>query len=76
VGRKDCSEALLTSKRLQGPFLQGNKVFYIIGVMPTIQVEPGSDLELQGIADIMGKSRKVIVVTGAGISTNCGIPVS
>jgi NAD-dependent histone deacetylase SIR2 len=44
--------------------------------MPTIRVGPGADLELQEIADIMGKSRKVIVVTGAGISTNCGIPVS
>lgn len=44
--------------------------------MPTIEVGPGSDLELQQIADAMGKSKKVIVVTGAGISTNCGIPVS
>ncbi len=44
--------------------------------MPTIQVGPGSDLKLRDIADIMGKSRKVVVVTGAGISTNCGIPVS
>lgn len=44
--------------------------------MPTIQVGPGSDLELQEVADIMGNSKKVVVVTGAGISTNCGIPVS
>jgi NAD-dependent SIR2 family protein deacetylase len=44
--------------------------------MPTIQVGSGSDLELEEIAETMGKSRKVIVVTGAGISTNCGIPVS
>ncbi|KAK0124794.1 hypothetical protein ONS96_008675 [Cadophora gregata f. sp. sojae] len=42
--------------------------------MPTIQVGPGSDLELQEVADIMGNSKKVVVVTGAGISTNCGIP--
>ncbi|KAI9051742.1 hypothetical protein LZ554_004782 [Drepanopeziza brunnea f. sp. 'monogermtubi'] len=42
--------------------------------MPTLQVGPDSDPELQEIADIMGKSRKVVVVTGAGISTNCGIP--
>ncbi len=46
------------------------------GAMPTIQVGAGSSLGLQEIADIMGKSRKVVVVTGAGISTNCGIPVS
>ena len=44
--------------------------------MPTVNVNPGSDQELQQIADSLGKSRKVIVVTGAGISTNCGIPVS
>lgn len=43
--------------------------------MPTVQVIPGST-ELQAIADTLGKSRKVVVVTGAGISTNCGIPVS
>ncbi|CZR67776.1 uncharacterized protein PAC_17675 [Phialocephala subalpina] len=42
--------------------------------MPTIKVGPGSDLELQQIADALGKSKKVVVVTGAGISTNCGIP--
>ena len=45
-------------------------------IMPTTRVDSGSDLELQAIADALGKSRKVVVVTGAGISTNCGIPVS
>lgn len=45
-------------------------------IMPTIKVGPGSDLDLQQIADALGKSKKVVVVTGAGISTNCGIPVS
>lgn len=44
--------------------------------MPTRHVNAGSVHELQQIADDLGKSRKVIVVTGAGISTNCGIPVS
>jgi NAD-dependent SIR2 family protein deacetylase len=44
--------------------------------MPTINVGPESEVELQEIADVLGKSRKVLVVTGAGISTNCGIPVS
>ncbi|TVY82012.1 NAD-dependent histone deacetylase HST3 [Lachnellula suecica] len=42
--------------------------------MPTINVNPGSNQDLQLIADTLGKSRKVVVVTGAGISTNCGIP--
>lgn len=43
--------------------------------MPIIKVGPRSDKDLQQIADAIGKSRKVIVFTGAGISTNCGIPV-
>ncbi|KAG9245790.1 DHS-like NAD/FAD-binding domain-containing protein [Calycina marina] len=42
--------------------------------MPTTNVGPDSGEELQGIADVLGKSKKVVVVTGAGISTNCGIP--
>jgi NAD-dependent histone deacetylase SIR2 len=44
--------------------------------MPTIHVEPGSDAYLQEIATAVFKSRKVVVITGAGISTNSGIPVS
>jgi NAD-dependent SIR2 family protein deacetylase len=44
--------------------------------MPTINVKPGEDLLMQEVADTMGRSKKVVVVTGAGISTNCGIPVS
>jgi NAD-dependent histone deacetylase SIR2 len=44
--------------------------------MPTINVGHGAAAELQAVADAMGKSKKVVVITGAGISTNCGIPVS
>ncbi len=47
-----------------------------INNMPTTQVGSGSDLELQEVADTLATSRKVVVITGAGISTNCGIPVS
>jgi NAD-dependent SIR2 family protein deacetylase len=43
-------------------------------IMPTTNIGPSSDLELQKIADALARSRKVVVVTGAGISTNCGIP--
>lgn len=42
--------------------------------MPTTNVTPGDGPVLQDIADTMARSRKVVVVTGAGISTNCGIP--
>ncbi|KAH6612873.1 hypothetical protein B0J18DRAFT_447378 [Chaetomium sp. MPI-SDFR-AT-0129] len=42
--------------------------------MPTTHVEPGSDPLLQEIATGLWKSKKVVVITGAGISTNSGIP--
>lgn len=42
--------------------------------MPTINVTPNCTEHLQEIADVLAKSKKVVVVTGAGISTNCGIP--
>jgi NAD-dependent SIR2 family protein deacetylase len=44
--------------------------------MPTINAKPGSGQHLQAIADALAKSKRVVVITGAGISTNCGIPVS
>ncbi|KAK4129873.1 DHS-like NAD/FAD-binding domain-containing protein [Trichocladium antarcticum] len=42
--------------------------------MPTTHVEPGCEPLLQDIADSLWKARKVVVITGAGISTNSGIP--
>ncbi|KXX77538.1 NAD-dependent histone deacetylase HST3 [Madurella mycetomatis] len=42
--------------------------------MPTTHVEPGSESLLQEIANSLSKARKVVVITGAGISTNSGIP--
>lgn len=44
--------------------------------MPTTNVSSACELQLQEIADALSKSKKVVVITGAGISTNCGIPVS
>jgi NAD-dependent histone deacetylase SIR2 len=43
--------------------------------MPTLNVTSHCGDVLQEIADSLAKSRKVVVITGAGISTNCGIPV-
>ncbi|KAK2002977.1 Hst3 protein [Colletotrichum falcatum] len=42
--------------------------------MPTTQVTPAEDALLQTIAESLLKARKVVVITGAGISTNSGIP--
>ncbi|KAL2163917.1 hypothetical protein VTH06DRAFT_3129 [Thermothelomyces fergusii] len=42
--------------------------------MPTTYVAPGCDPLLQDIANTLWKSRKIVVITGAGISTNSGIP--
>ncbi|KAM0253776.1 hypothetical protein ACHAP5_000354 [Fusarium lateritium] len=42
--------------------------------MPTTHVSPESQDDLTEIANGLLKARKVIVVTGAGISTNSGIP--
>lgn len=46
--------------------------------MPTVTVSGSGDDQraLQSIADSVARSKKVIFVTGAGISTNSGIPVS
>ncbi|KAL8408277.1 hypothetical protein RB594_006902 [Gaeumannomyces avenae] len=42
--------------------------------MPTLHVTPDGHDSLQAIADALCKARKVVVITGAGISTNSGIP--
>jgi hypothetical protein len=43
--------------------------------MPTQHIQPVSGDHLQDVANALLKARKVVVVTGAGISTNSGIPV-
>ncbi|KAI0114332.1 DHS-like NAD/FAD-binding domain-containing protein [Nemania sp. FL0031] len=42
--------------------------------MPTLQITPDAHDLLQNVADALAKSRKIVIITGAGISTNSGIP--
>lgn len=42
--------------------------------MPILEVKPTSSELLQQIANSLGKARKIVIITGAGISTNSGIP--
>ena len=42
--------------------------------MPLQEILPTDDRPLQDIADLLVKSHRVVVITGAGISTSCGIP--
>ena len=44
--------------------------------MAILHVSPKSDKKLQSITDILESVRKVIVMTGVGISISVGIPVS
>lgn len=40
------------------------------------EVTSENNRQLQNIANTLAAAKKVVVFTGAGISTNCGIPVS
>ncbi|KAL8900825.1 MAG: hypothetical protein Q9207_005502 [Kuettlingeria erythrocarpa] len=42
--------------------------------MPVVQVCQNENRQLQNIANILASSKKIVMITGAGISTNCGIP--
>ena len=44
--------------------------------MAITRIQEGDNRQLQNIANILAAAKKVVVVTGAGISTNAGIPVS
>lgn len=44
--------------------------------MTVLEVGTHDNRQLQNIANALAAAKKVVVVTGAGISTNCGIPVS
>ena len=44
--------------------------------MPLQEIAATDDRQLQRIADLTAGSHKVVLITGAGISTSCGIPVS
>ncbi|KAL8823938.1 MAG: hypothetical protein Q9170_008288 [Blastenia crenularia] len=42
--------------------------------MPIVQVAINENRQLQNIANILASAKKIVMITGAGISTNCGIP--
>ncbi|KKA31093.1 hypothetical protein TD95_001780 [Thielaviopsis punctulata] len=42
--------------------------------MPTVEVSPDNTTGLQDVANALLKAKRIVVVTGAGISTNSGIP--
>ena len=44
--------------------------------MPILEVPKEDNRQLQNIANVLAAAKKIVVITGAGISTNCGIPVS
>lgn len=43
--------------------------------MPILEVTRENNRQLQKIANTLAAAKKIVVFTGAGISTNCGIPV-
>lgn len=43
--------------------------------MPIPEVSKDDNRQLQNIANTLAAAKRVVMVTGAGISTNCGIPV-
>jgi hypothetical protein len=43
--------------------------------MPLQELAAQDERQLQDMADRLFKSHKILVITGAGISTSCGIPV-
>lgn len=43
--------------------------------MAILKVVESDNRQLQNIANTVAVARKVVVIAGAGISTNCGIPV-
>jgi len=48
----------------------------LILIMAILEVKKDNNRQLQNIANTIAGAKKVVVITGAGISTNCGIPVS
>ena len=44
--------------------------------MTVLEVGKDDSRQLQNVANVLGRSKKIVVITGAGISTNCGVPVS
>ncbi|KAI1206089.1 DHS-like NAD/FAD-binding domain-containing protein [Annulohypoxylon truncatum] len=57
-----------------GSALRDDAYTRFLNNMPILEVKPTSSELLQHVANSLGKARKVVIITGAGISTNSGIP--
>lgn len=44
--------------------------------MTILEIAKSDNRQLQNIANVLAVAKRVVVITGAGISTNCGIPVN
>lgn len=43
--------------------------------MAILEVNKNDNRNLQNVANALAAAKKIVMITGAGISTNCGIPV-
>lgn len=48
----------------------------VLLTMAILEIKKDDNRQLQNIANTIAAAKKIVVITGAGISTNCGIPVS
>ena len=43
--------------------------------MAIIEVHERCQRQLRDVADAIAEAKRIVIITGAGVSTNCGIPV-
>ena len=63
-------------KKIQGEADISKEIIDSSNTLPTNEISIPNEQDLQDVADKIQIARRIIVFVGAGISTNCGIPVS